>query len=267
MTKPRIPPWVERGGLATWRAAFPCSRLAAASGVARHDEAGDEVLEAGPRDAAVRRLGTSFVDVRRLVDGEVAGAPGDEARIGRLDLDGLHAPPQLGQADHPVESVGHQRVGRPGRDARTGAQRGGCELRELGRADAAEAPGTLAAGEPADLGIECLGVVEDRVLHRDPQDLSLALALHARDLVGVIEERILGQLVESGGQVHASTRSGGTDSPSALIPEHVDSAAGYGASCPLRSWCAPVKADGSPESAPVSPTGSGSREEWSVSAS
>jgi hypothetical protein len=52
-------------------------------GVARRDEAGDEVLEAGPGDAAVRRLRTALVDVGRLVA------------------------PQLGQPDHQVEGVGH----------------------------------------------------------------------------------------------------------------------------------------------------------------
>ena len=50
------------------------------------------------------------------------------------------------------------------------------------------------------------------MLHGDPEHLRLALALHARDLVGVIEELGLGQLVESDGQVHASTQAGATDS-------------------------------------------------------
>ena len=45
--------------------------------------------------------------------------------------------------------------------------------------------------------------------HRDPKNLGLAPALHARHLVGVIEELGLGQLVERGRQVHASLRQDG----------------------------------------------------------
>ena len=179
--------------------------------VAGGDRAGDELLEAGPRDAAVGGLGDPRVDVRRLLEREVPGAPGDEPGVGRPDLERLDAPPQLGQPDDEVEGVGDQRGGRPRGDAQPRAQLGAAELRDLGCPHAAEPPGPLPARQPGQRGVEAVGVVDDRVLHGDPQDLDLALALGARDLLGVIEERGPGQLVEVGGQVHDPTQAPSTD--------------------------------------------------------
>ena len=155
---------------------------------------------------------------------EVAGAPGDEAGVGRLDLERLDAAPQLGQPDDQVEGVGHQRVrrprgdrpaARPARRSRTPRRRG---------PHATEPPGPLAAGQPGQLGVEAVGVVDDRVLHRDPQHLDLALALGARHLLGVIEERGLGQLVEVGGQVHDPTQAPTTDNALDLVTRPVERA-------------------------------------------
>ena len=86
------------------------------------------------------------------------------------------------------------------------------ELRDVGRANPSETPYALAPGQRTHLGVEGVGVVEDRDLDGDPEHLHLALALRARHLVGVIEELGLGQLLESGGQVHDSTQAGGSDS-------------------------------------------------------
>jgi len=82
-------------------------------------------------------LDPALVDVHRLLQREVAALAGHEPGVGGAHLQGLHPHPQLREAVHQVQGVGHQVAGGIRRDAEAATQLGRGELGHLGRAVAA----------------------------------------------------------------------------------------------------------------------------------
>lgn len=163
-----------------------------------------------------------LVDVRRLLDAEVTRPAGDEAGVGRLDLQGLHSLPQPRQAVRDVEGVGHEVVGCASGQLEARTKHGGRKLEDLRSAVPAELLGLLAARTLRLVRVETVGVVEDRVLDGDVNRHDLRLALRTRHRLGMSEELVLGQAFEGGGHLHESTQALTTDN-AVLRPMDVES--------------------------------------------
>jgi hypothetical protein len=198
------------GELAECRGRLP---LGGGDRIGGGDRAVHELLEPAPRDPPVGGFGDAGVDVGRLLDGQVAGATGHEARVGDPDLERLDPAPQLGQPDHEVEAVGHQGMRRPRAEPQPATQLSGAELGHVRSPDPTEALRTLAARQPGDRRIEGFGVVEDGVLYGGLQDLDVAAALGGRQVVDVVEELAPRHLVDRPDRLHAPSQAASTDKP------------------------------------------------------
>ncbi len=139
-------------------------------GVGGLDRRLDQQLEPGPGDPAVGGLHHPLVDVAGLHRGEVAGLAGHEPGIGDLDLQCLDPLPQPWQPVGQVQGVGHQIPARMGRQAEPAAKVAGENSATSGVPAPPNRRGRSPPGAFNCHARDALGVVEDRMLPRRHQD-------------------------------------------------------------------------------------------------
>ncbi len=238
--EPAHPVLGRRGGVGELATPLGLLTLRGRGRVGGLDRGLDQQLEPGPRDPPVGGLGDPLIDVVGLLPGQVAGLAGHEPGIGDLHLQRLHPRPQPRQPVTDVEPVGHQLPRGIRRHPEPGTEGGRGELRHQRRALTPEPAGPLTTRCLQLPGRDRLGVVQDRVLHRRPQNLDLGLPLGARQLVDMVEQLTTRQTPE----IHDNSQTPTTDTRAprwsrqsrSRLTAQIDAASARTV-MPLCQWC------------------------------
>src|SRR5699024_6812941 len=135
-------------------------------------------------------------DVGGLFLLQLAGLGAHVAGVGRADLPGLDARPQLGVTVLQVQRVPDQTRCRIGGPSDAGTELRGRELRDRGGAGPAPVLRLLPPGLPYLTGVEAVRVVQHGPLVRGTQEVDLRAASGLGGSVGEAEDLVLGHLVK-----------------------------------------------------------------------